>query len=64
MNSNFVGRFKIGTVVQEQLVTEDPDQHNTSHMELNRTTDMVSGSIIGQVKLQIRIKAHVSSHSI
>ena len=53
MNSNFIGRFKIGTVVQEQLVTEDPDHNNTSHMELNRTTDMVSGSTIGQVKLQI-----------
>ena len=48
MNSNFIGRFKIGTVVQEQLVIEDPDQHNTSHMGLNRTTDMVSGSTIGR----------------
>ena len=43
-------RPKIGTQQQERMVIEDPDQqnriissiHDTSHMGLNRTTDMVA----------------------
>ena len=43
-------RLKIGALVQERLVVEDPDRrkrivssiHDSSYMGLNRTTDMVS----------------------
>ena len=51
INFHSTTRPKIGAVVQERLVIENPDQrkrivssiHDTSHMGLNRTTDMVSG---------------------
>ena len=61
-------RPKIGALVQERLVIEDPDRqkriissiHDTSHMGLNRTTDMVSGKYYWP-GLTSDIKAYVSS---
>ena len=65
----FTARPTIGAVVQERLVIEDPDQqkrivssiHDTSHMGLNRTTDMVSGKYYWP-GLTAAVKAYVSSH--
>ena len=52
-----VARPKIGAVSQERLVIEDADQrkriissiHDTAHMGLNRTTDMVAAKYTGLV---------------
>ena len=61
-------RSKIGALVQERLVVEDPDRrkrivssiHDTAHMGLNRTTDMVSGKYYWP-GLTSDVKAYVSS---
>ena len=61
-------RPKIGALARERLVVEDPDRrkrivasiHNTSHMGLNRTTDMVSGKYYWP-GLTSDVKAYVSS---
>ena len=61
-------RPKIGALVRERLVVEDPDRrkrivasiHDTSHMGLNRTTDMVSGKYYWP-GLTSDVKAYVSS---
>ena len=60
-------RPKIGALVEERLVVEDPDQqkrivssiHDTSHMGLNRTTDMVSAKYYWP-GLTSDVKAYVS----
>ena len=67
INFHSTARPKIGAVVQERLVIEDPDQwkrivssiHDTSHMGLNRTTDMVSGKYYWP-GLTSDVKAYVS----
>ena len=61
-------RPKIGALVEERLVVEDPDRrkrivlsiHDTSHMGLNRTTDMVSAKYYWP-GLTSDVKAYVSS---
>ena len=57
-------------MTQERLVVEDPDRqkrivssiHDTAHMGLNRTTDMVSGKYYWP-GLTADVKSYVSSHS-
>ena len=61
-------RPKIGALVQERLVVEDLDRrkrvvssiHDTSHMGLNRTTDMVSAKYYWP-GLTSDVKAYISS---
>ena len=57
-------------MTQERLVVEVPDRrkrivssiHDTAHMGLNRTTDMVSGKYYWP-GLTADVKSYVSSHS-
>lgn len=59
---------KIGALVREGLVVEDPDRrkrnvasiHDTSHMGLNKTADMVSGKYYWP-GVTSDVKAYVSS---
>ena len=59
-------RSKIGKQLQERMVIEDPNQklivasiHDTSHMGLNRTTDVVAGKYYWP-GLMNDVKAYVS----